>query len=135
MTYAVRYFSKSGNTKKVAEAIAKELGVEAKDITAPLNEPVDILFLGSAVYAAGIAEDVKAYIAQNKSKIGKIANFSTAALLKSTYKQVKKVADANGVSMLDKEFACRGAFAVMHKNRPDENDLKEAAAFARSVVS
>ena len=29
MTYAVRYYTKTGNTKRLAQAIAKELGVEA----------------------------------------------------------------------------------------------------------
>ena len=36
MTYAVRYYTKTGNTKRLAEAIAKELGVEAL----PISEPV-----------------------------------------------------------------------------------------------
>ena len=34
MKYAVRYYTKTGNTKKLAEAIAKELGVDALPITA-----------------------------------------------------------------------------------------------------
>ncbi len=53
MTKAVRYFSKLGNTKTIAEAIAEGAGVEAISIT---DEPelktfVDILFLGGAPYA------------------------------------------------------------------------------------
>ncbi len=37
MTYAVRFYTKTGNTKKLAEAIAKELGVEALPITCPVE--------------------------------------------------------------------------------------------------
>ena len=33
MTYAVRYYTQTGNTKRLAEAIAKELGVEINEIT------------------------------------------------------------------------------------------------------
>ena len=38
MTYAVRYYTKTGNTKRLAEAIAKELGVEALPISTPVEE-------------------------------------------------------------------------------------------------
>ena len=37
MTYAVRYYTKTGNTKKLAEAVAAELGVEALPITEPVG--------------------------------------------------------------------------------------------------
>lgn len=33
MKVAVRYYTQTGNTKKLAEAIADELGVEAKPVT------------------------------------------------------------------------------------------------------
>ncbi len=35
MKYAVRYYTKTGNTKRIAEAVAKELGVEALSISRP----------------------------------------------------------------------------------------------------
>lgn len=54
---------------------------------------MDVLFLGSAVYAAGVDPAVKDFISANKEKIGAIVNLSTAALLPSTYKQVKKFAE------------------------------------------
>ena len=38
MNIAIRYYSQTGNTKKLAEAIAAELGVEAKDVSHPLEE-------------------------------------------------------------------------------------------------
>ena len=54
MTYAVRYYTKTGNTKRLAEAIAKELGVEALPISKPVKEPVDALFLGNSYYACRV---------------------------------------------------------------------------------
>ena len=45
MKIAVRYYTKTGNTKKLAMAIAEAVGVEAKPISVPVDEPVDILFL------------------------------------------------------------------------------------------
>ena len=52
MTIAVRYYSKTGNTKKLAERIAKEAGVKALPITEPITEDIETLFLASSVYAA-----------------------------------------------------------------------------------
>ena len=47
MKFAVRYYTQTGNTKKLAEAVAGALGVEALPITEPVKEPVDVLFLGN----------------------------------------------------------------------------------------
>ena len=41
MTYAVRYYTKTGNTKRLAEAVAGAAGVEARPISTPVEEPVD----------------------------------------------------------------------------------------------
>ncbi len=134
MTVAVRYFSRTGNTKKLAECVASAAGVEAKTVDTPLAEKTDILFLGSAVYAAGVDDSIKEFITKNRDKIGKIVNISTAALLPSTYKQVKKYAENEGVAVSEKEFHCRGAFAAMHKGRPNSDDLENARFFVKDVL-
>ena len=132
MTYAVRYYTKTGNTRRLAEAMAKELGVEALPISEPVNETVDYLFLGNSYYAFSIDPEVKAFVASlDKEKIGKIVNFGTAAMLNSTYKKVKQVADKVGIAMDEKEFHCRGEFKGVHKGRPDENDIADAVAFVK----
>ena len=43
MKIAIRYYTRSGNTKKLAEAIAEAASVEAKDVSVPLEEEVDVL--------------------------------------------------------------------------------------------
>lgn len=134
MKIAVRYYTRGGNTKKLALAIGKAVGVEALDVSSPLQEKVDILFLGSSVYAAGVDDAIKQFVAEHSDKIGKIVNFSTAAILSSTYNQVKKLAEQHGIEMAKEEFHCRGSFAFMHKGKPDASDLKKAAAFAKAVL-
>lgn len=134
MKIAVRYCSRTGNTKKLATAIADALGVEALEVSVPLTEKVDVLFLGSAVYAAGVDEAIPAFLRANAGRIGRVVNFNTAALLSSTYKQVKRLADKSGIDMAAEEFHCRGAFSVMHRNRPNENDLQKAVSFAKDIV-
>lgn len=135
MTFAVRYYTKTGNTKRLAEAIAKELGVEALPISEPVNEAVDYLFLGNSYYAFTIDPEVKAFVASlDKTKIGKIVNFGSAAMLNSTYKKVKKVADKVGIPMDGKEFHCKGEFKGIHKGRPNAEDMKAAAEFAQKII-
>ena len=132
MTYAVRYYTKTGNTKRLAEAVGKELGVEALPLSEGINEKVDILFLGNSYYAFNIDPEVKRFVASlDKEKVGKIVNFGSAAMLNSTYKKVKVEADKVGIDMDEREFHCRGEFKGIHKGRPDESDLKAAAEFAR----
>ena len=132
MTYAVRYYTKTGNTKRLAEAMAKELGVEALPISEAVNEAVDYLFLGNSYYAFNIDPEVKAFVSSlDKDKIGKIVNFGSAAMLNSTYKKVKEVADKAGVAMDEKEFHCKGEFKGIHKGRPNNDDIAAAVEFVK----
>lgn len=134
MKVAIRYYTSTGNTKKLADAIGGFIGETPETVAVPLTEKVDLLFLGSSVYAAGVDASVKKFIADNKDNIGMIVNFSTAAVLPSTYKQVKKIAEENGVAICEKEFHCRGSFLMAHKGRPNEADLKAVVAFAEEVI-
>ena len=132
MKFAVRFYTKTGNTKRLAEAVSKELGVEALPISEPVNEQVDVLFLGNSYYAFTIDPEVRRFIAAlSKDKVGKIVNFGSAALLNSTYKKVKAEANKVGIPMDEKEFHCKGEFKGLHKGKPDEADLAAAAEFAR----
>lgn len=135
MKVAVRYYTKTGNTKRLAEAIAKALGVEALPISTPVAEQVDVLFLGNSYYAFSIDPEVRDFVrALDKSKVGKIVNFGSAAMLNSTYKKVKAEADKIGIPMDEREFHCKGEFKGIHKGRPNQDDLTAAAAFARKIV-
>ena len=132
MTYAVRYYTKKGNTKRLAEAIAKELGVEALPISEAIEEPVDILFLGNSYYAFNIDPEVKAFVGSlDKNKVGKIVNFGSAAMLNSTYKKVKAEADKVGIPMDVNEFHCKGEFKGIHKGRPNQDDIDAAVQFVK----
>ncbi|MBR4429341.1 MAG: flavodoxin, partial [Clostridia bacterium] len=108
---------------------------EALPISAPLTEPVDILFLGNSYYAFTIDPEVRAFVRSlDKGRVGCIVNFGSAAMLNSTYKKVKAEADKLGIPMHEKEFHCKGEFKGVHKGRPNGEDLKAAAEFARSIV-
>ena len=135
MKIAVRYYTKTGNTKRLAEAVAAAVGAEALPISKPVEEPVDILFLGNSYYAFSIDPEVRAFIASlDKNKVGKIVNFGSAALLNSTYKKVKAEADKAGIPMDEREFHCKGEFKGIHKGKPDDTDMRAAAKFAKKII-
>ncbi len=134
MTYAIRYYTKTGNTKRLAEAVAQALGVEALPISEPIQEKTDVLFLGNSYYAFTIDPEVRDFVRSlDKEKVGTIVNFGSAAMLNSTYKKVKVEADKVGIPMMEKEFHCKGEFKGIHKGKPDEDDMKAAAEFARNI--
>lgn len=135
MKAAVRYYTRSGNTKKLAEGVAKALSVEAKDVSVPLTEKADVLFLGCSYYAFDVDEAVKRFIIENKDNIGKIVCIGTSAMMKSMKKPVSKVAKGVGVEVANEEFHCRGEFARFHKGRPNEADIAKALELAKSIVT
>lgn len=135
MKVAVRYYTKTGNTKRLAEAVAKAVGAEALPVSTPIDEPVDILFLGNSYYAFTIDPEVRSFIRSLDPKlVGRIVNFGSAAMMNSTWKKVKAEADKAGIQMDKREFHCKGEFKGVHKGKPDAEDLKAAAAFAETFM-
>ena len=135
MKVAVRYYTKTGNTKRLAEAVAEAVGAKALPLSSPIEEPVDILFLGNSYYAFSIDPEVREFIRSlSKDKVGRIVNFGSAAMLNSTWKKVKAEADKKGIPMEKREFHCKGEFKGLHKGRPNSEDLAAAVSFAKSIV-
>ena len=136
MNIAIRYFTKSkkGNTAKLAEAVSEALGVEAKDISASLEERADRLFLINAMYAFDIDPQLKEYLKANRENIGLVINMCTSASGKSTHDAVKKVTDELGIELSQKDFACRGSWIFINKGLPSEEDFKRAAEFAKEAA-
>ena len=136
MKTAIRYFTKSkkGNTKKLADAVSKALGIEALDVSRDLEEKVDRLFLINAMYAANIDREVRDFLERNRDSVGEVVNMNTAASGASTWKAVKKATDALGINLSEKEFHCAASWIFINKGLPTEEDLRRAGAFASSLV-
>ncbi|MBP5342524.1 flavodoxin [bacterium] len=133
MNIAVRYYTKTGNSKKLAEAVGNELSIEALSIENDLIEEVDILFLANSVYYAGIDKNVKEFLNRNKDKIKLLINISSAALIKSTYSQMKNITKKLGINLSEDEFHTKGSFKGINKNRPNEDDIKNLTEFIKNL--
>jgi flavodoxin len=132
---AVRYYSQTGNTKKLADKIAETAGCKAETIEADLVEEVDVLFLGASVYWAGIDKSVKNFIeGLDKQKVGRVAIFSTSALIERAYPSISKLLMAKKIKVDSKDFYCRGQFTSLYRGKPDEKDLRAVEEFTKNIL-
>lgn len=130
MTVAVRYYSRGGNTESIGIAIGQAVHADALPISDGLEGPVDLLFLGGALYAFHIARQLKDFIRTLKpTRIGAVAIFSTTGNPAGAYKQIAKHCKRAGLNVLASEFHCTGAQAVT------EPAMQRAAAWAEKTVS
>lgn len=124
---AVRYCSRGGNTKALALAIAEALNVEAKSIEEKVDEEVETLFLGGALYAYGIDKALTAYIeALDKNKIKKVVVFSTSWISKHAIALIKKGLKEKGIPYVDEFIYARG--------KPNQKELNNAKEIAKKYL-
>ena len=135
MTNAIRYHSVTGNTKKLAEAIGETLGVPALPLSEPLEGPVDLLFLGSSMYAFSLAPEVRQFVkGLDAGNIKRVAVFGTAAMMGTTAPKIKKLLKGKGVALDDRVFHCRGAYRASNPGRPNDEDVAAVRQFAEQVA-
>jgi flavodoxin len=85
--------SRGGNTRKVADAIAEELGIKAKDVTASSTDDARILFLGSGTYGGKPGEAMMKFIESGNFLGRKVAIFGTSASLTGSQKLISAMTD------------------------------------------
>lgn len=127
---AVRYYSKSGNTKLLAEAIGKGAGVipiSVDEDSAKITEDLDVLFIGGALYAYGLDKVMNEYLAGiDGSKVKKAVVFSTSWISKHSIDLIKKALVAKGIEVADETCYVR--------NKPNDKQLAEAEEFAKKFI-
>jgi flavodoxin I len=134
---AVFVDSRGGNTRKVAEVIAQELGVTAGDIMSPEPGDAGILFLGSGTYGGKPGEAMQKFIAAGDFSGKKAALFGTSGGSGGGEKMIAFMADAlkqKGATILV-SWHCPGQFLVMNWGRPNKEDLDNARKFAREIAA
>ncbi|MDR1537973.1 MAG: hypothetical protein LBU32_08250 [Clostridiales bacterium] len=107
MKIAVIYQSRGGNTKAVAEAIAKAAGVLAEPIGKTFDATADLLFVGGGVYAWGLDKDFKAYLETlSPQNVKRIVPFTTAGGMDKT-KDIAAIAEQNGIAAAKERLAVK----------------------------
>jgi len=139
MKARVIYQSTTGNTKKVADAIAAAAGCVAEPVAdAVISEPVDMLFLGAAVHGGKIDPSVEKFIeGLDPALVRQTTLFSTGyeESKEKAIRQMRDLVSQRGIPVTDKCYFCRGKFLLWNRGRPNEDDLALAGDFAREIVS
>lgn len=107
MTIAVRYYSRLGNTKTIAQAIAKGANTSAISIMdePELPEHVDLLFLGGAPYADIMSKHLREYAENIKPEmVSKVALFTTSNWSRRTIHALRKILKNKGIEVEEKYF-------------------------------
>ena len=131
MNIAVRYCSKTtfGNTRRIAEAIAEGIGVEAVSILdePKLKEKADFLFLGGAPYANIMAPELREYANNiDPAMVSKVVLFTTSNWSRRTVHALKKILKSKEISVCEEFF-------YAHMLKIDEK-LEEARAFGKKMI-
>ena len=163
MKILVTFYSQSGNTEKIANAIYSELKDEdatiqsTKDVDVSTLSSNDLIFIGSPVHAGGFPKPIKEFLKtlpENAST--KIASFYTYGVpIPSFYdkfgKKVGKQVMKRGLNLVG-EFCCLGEHRALNllekvspeaaekakvesKGHPDEKDIEAAKQFAKEIKS
>jgi len=141
MDELVLYYSATGNTRKVAQAIAAAAGCEAASIGDYRDdgESIGTLFLGAAVYATpehGLHAAFKDFVAGfDWPRVRRVALFSTGFIHSEAIAMMTGLLSARGVAVAPESFFCLGRFALFNLGHPNAKDLEAAAAFAKRFAN
>lgn len=129
MNTAVRYYSRTGNTKVIAELIAKSTGCTAKSIEVPLEEETDLLFLGGAIYWGKIPKMLKTYIKElSPQKVKRVAVFTTSGIIDVTCGIYKEYLRNHDLKVMRESYFCKGKEVFESKNE------EKTAEFTKKVM-
>ena len=137
MNVKVMYNSRTGNTRKLGEAIAKAVGTPAVQIMDSNNfDCADILFIGDGIYASKCDKKTENFIKTlDSSKVKNAAVFGTYGGQKKAITLMRELLIKQGINVIGEGFGCKGkSWFFFNRKHPDNNDLRDAEEFAKSIV-
>ncbi len=136
MKIQIVYHSDTGNTKKLALAIAEELGIPAEEMTEnPAVRDVDLLFVGGSWRAFNLEANCKKFLKSLEAGSAKnVALFSTSAMGKGISKFAEKLLRGKGIAIYPEECNKKGGGDKTGK-LPNDQDAQDAKEFAKKAVA
>jgi len=128
--------SRGGNTRKVADAIAGELGITVSDITTSLPDDAKILFMGSGTYGGKPGEAMMKFIGSGNFSGRKVAIFGTSGGVAGGQNMIGVMMDLlkKKGAMIQGSYHCRGKTFLVNWSHPNKEDLENAKKFAREMI-
>lgn len=138
MSICLVYSSLTGNTRKVAEAMASALGIRAQQVRGISTlKGVNLLFVGSGVYARRPSRAVSRFLRRLPTLQGvKVVLFGTYGTSSGQLDRMARLVQEKGGEILGR-FSCKGrdwlTLGLIAREHPNSTDLDAAAAFARRM--
>jgi flavodoxin len=131
MKVAIRYCSRGGNVKAMAEAIARGTGVEAISIDEPdaqITKHVDLLFIGGALYKYRLDPFFQEYLENlPEGLIDEAVCFGSSMLTRRPVFLIQERLKAKGIK-LNKQ-------ALWSRNHPNDDLIGVIEYFAQNEVT
>lgn len=112
MSVLIRYQSRGGHVREMAEIISEGVGVEpvsVSDPQAPITEPVDVLFIGGALYKFRLDPSMEAFIAGiPEGLVAKAIVFGSSALTRRPIYLMQERLKARGIDIHPMALYMRG---------------------------
>lgn len=142
----VIYYSETGNTEKVAKAIAEAIAGDIKRVEEAKPDELadyDLIFIGTPVHGSRPARKIEDFLDRLPELSGKkAAAFCTTHLFgdKTTFQIIKEKVEKKGIIFVD-SFFCLGwsrlignfGPRIFNRGHPNEEDLRKAVEFAKRV--
>ena len=135
MSTAIRFYSKFGHSKQMAQAIEDIVGAKAFTVAHPLTEPVDTLYLGAGVFLGKVNGAVMDFIAMlTPDRVKRVVCFGSSAIINSPVPQMRKALEERGITVSPAEFTCKGSMGPVHSGHPDREDIEAFRQFIQSTL-
>jgi flavodoxin I len=129
--FEVIYDSKTGNTKKVAEAIALALGVTAENVKEKKGlAKGSFVFLGSGCYGARPGKRLQKFIAGHNFQGRQVALFGTSGVGTGDEVRAMEALLKPAGATIKGSFYCKGKMLFAARGHPSQEELASARDFA-----
>lgn len=132
---SIRYYSKFGHSKQMAQAIEEIVGAKAATVAEPLTGTVDTLYLGAGVLLGKVNSAVIDFINTLKPEdVKEVVLFGSCAIIDSPVPQMRKALEAKGIKVSNMSFTCKGSMGPIHMGHPNKTDLDDFCKFIQSTI-
>jgi flavodoxin len=135
MPGAVVYYSRTGNTRRIAEAVARGAGARCLPVESAGEVREELVFVGTPVHSFGPSKPILQFLRGRDWSGKRVALFCTYAGLgnRRTLRRMRKEVEGRGGKVVG-EFSCRGRFKFLGKGRPTPEDERRAEEFGKAVA-
>ena len=137
MNIAVLYSSMTGHSKKIAKAVAAELGVTAQDIKSkPQVNGVDLAFIVGGIYGGKSLRKTTEYLKTlSPDNIKKAVLITSSTSDKRGQDEIRQILTSENIEVAAEEYRCRGNFLFIKMGHPNKKEIAGAAAFAKTFCN